>query len=188
MGSQQKCLRDCSQHCTCSYNQLFNISLQLHGWASERVETCSYCSISEVKWAPSLYCMYLSTDITVANTKQSAGQERHIHSLAIFEVLVFKWPNVEYPIGFLKGTTGTLVPAVNDWHTHLDNGLNVCVEFFDLKKCVWYSVPRIALLKKLAALNLNPCLYRWITDYLYQRTLGVAIWITSDLSWTKQRL
>ena len=78
--------------------------------------------------------------------------------------------------GFLKGrsTTGALVSVVNDWHNHLDNDLDVCVIFFDLKKA-FDSVPHMSLLNKLASLNLNPYLYRWIENYLYQRTQAVGV-------------
>ena len=77
---------------------------------------------------------------------------------------------------FLKGrsTTGALVSAVNDWHTHLDNNLDVCVVFFDLKKA-FDSVPHTALLNKLASLNSNPYLFRWIVNYLHQRTQAVGV-------------
>ena len=64
--------------------------------------------------------------------------------------------------------------AVNDWHTHLDNNLDVCVVFFDLKKA-FDSVPHTALLNKLASLNLNPYLFRWIVYYLHQRTQAVGV-------------
>ena len=57
--------------------------------------------------------------------------------------------------------------AVNDWHTHLDNN-------FDLKKA-FDSVPHTALLNKLASLNLNPYLFCWIVNYLYQRTQAVGV-------------
>ena len=58
--------------------------------------------------------------------------ERHVHSLHAYETLVRNRSDIKLPIWFLKGrsTTGALVSAVNDWHTHLDNNLNVCVVFF----------------------------------------------------------
>ena len=46
--------------------------------------------------------------------------------------------------------------------------------YFDLKKA-FDSVPHIALLRKLAYLNLNPCLYCWIANYLCQRTQAVGV-------------
>ena len=64
--------------------------------------------------------------------------------------------------------------AVNDWHTYLDNGLDVCVIFFDLKKA-FDSIPHVGLLNKLANLNLNPYLYQWIENYLCQRTQAVGV-------------
>ena len=48
------------------------------------------------------------------------------------------------------------------------------VIFFDLKKA-FDSVPHVGLLNKLANLNLNPYLYRWIENYLYQRTQAVGV-------------
>ena len=101
--------------------------------------------------------------------------ERHVHSL-LLKHLSETDPISSSQFGFLKGrsTTGALVSAVNDWHTHLDNGLDVCVIFFDLKKA-FDSVPHIGLLNKLANLNLNPYLYRWIENYLYQRTQAVGV-------------
>ena len=58
--------------------------------------------------------------------------------------------------------------------THLDNGLDVCVVFFDLKKA-FDSVPHIVLLRKIAALNPDPHLYHWIANYLCQRTQAVGV-------------
>ena len=64
--------------------------------------------------------------------------------------------------------------AVDDWHKYLDNGLDICVVFFDLRKA-FDSVPLIILLEKLMDLNLNPCLYKWIANYLCQRTQAVGV-------------
>ena len=78
--------------------------------------------------------------------------ERHVHSL-LLKHLCSTDPISNSQFGFLKGrsTTGALVTAINDWHTRLDNGLDVCVVFFDLKKA-FDSVPHIALLRKIAAI------------------------------------
>ena len=45
--------------------------------------------------------------------------------------------------------------------------------FFDLKKA-FDSVPHTALLNKLASLNLNPYVFRWIVNYLHQRIQAVG--------------
>ena len=50
----------------------------------------------------------------------------------------------------------------------------MCCVFFDLKKA-FDCVPHIVLLNKLANLNLNSYLYRWIANYLYQRTQAVGV-------------
>ena len=71
--------------------------------------------------------------------------------------------------------TGALVSAVNDWHTHLDNGLDVCMCCILWPKQVFDSVLHTAPLKKLVALNLNPHLYCWIANYFYQRTQAVGV-------------
>ena len=101
--------------------------------------------------------------------------ERHVHSL-FMKHLCETDPISSSQFGFLKGrsTTGALVSAVNDWHTHLDNNLDVCVVFFDLKKA-FDSVPHTSLLNKLASLNSNPYLFRWIVNYLHQRTRAVGV-------------
>ena len=83
--------------------------------------------------------------------------ERHVHSL-LLKHLYDNDPISSAQFGFLKGrsTTGALVSAVNDWHTHLDNSLDICIVFLDLRKA-FDTVPyNMSLLNKLASLNLNP--------------------------------
>ena len=86
--------------------------------------------------------------------------ERHVHSL-LLKHLCETDPISSSQFGSLKGrsTTSALVSAVNQWHTYLDNGLDVCVIFFNLKK-TFDSVPHVSLLNKLANLNLKPYLYQ----------------------------
>ena len=95
--------------------------------------------------------------------------------------MVLKHLNENSPIstaryGFLKGrsTTGALVTAIEDWHSYLKNGYEVCIVFFDLKKA-FDSVPHHALLEKLVDLNLSKHLQKWIANYLCQRTQAVVI-------------
>ena len=181
MGSQQKCLRELQPA----------LHLQLPSYS---ISPCSCMGELPREWKHALIAPIPKSNelqvSTVCNYRLisllpilNKVLERHVHSLFL-KHLCSNDPISNSQFGFLKGrsTTGALVSTVNDRHTHLDNGLNACIVFLTLKKK--NSVPHIALLKKLAALNLNLCLYRWIANYLYQRTLGV--WITSDLSWTKQ--
>ena len=101
--------------------------------------------------------------------------ERHVH-LLLLKHLCSSDPISNSQFGFLKGrsTTGALVTAIDDGHTHLDNGLDVCVVFFDLKKG-FDSVPHNALLRKIAALKPDPHLYHWISNSLCPRTQAVGV-------------
>ena len=63
---------------------------------------------------------------------------------------------------------------VDDWLKLLEEGKEICVTFFDYQKA-FNSVPHRPLMEKLFALNLNPFLSRWISDYLTDRTQQVIV-------------
>ena len=163
-------LRETAHSITPAVTKLFNISLTLGKLPAD--------------WKHALITpIPKSTEMTAVSNYRpisllpllSKVLERHVHSL-LLKHLYDNDPISSAQFGFLKGrsTTGALVSAVNDWHTHLDNGLDICVVFFDLRKA-FDSVPHMSLLNKLASLNLNPHLYRWIENYLYQRTQAVGV-------------
>ena len=78
--------------------------------------------------------------------------------------------------GFSKGksTTGALLTAVDNWHRLLETGNEVCAVFFDLRKA-FDSVPHRLLMDKLAEINTNPHLLKWIADYLRDRKQFVGV-------------
>ena len=169
-GISAKMLRETAHSITPAVTKLFNISLTLGKLPAD--------------WKHALITpIPKSTEMTAVSNYRpisllpllSKVLERHVHSL-LLKHLYDNDPISSAQFGFLKGrsTTGALVSAVNDWHTHLDNGLDICVVFFDLRKA-FDSVPHMSLLNKLASLNLNPYLYRWIENYLCQRTQAVGV-------------
>ena len=70
-------------------------------------------------------------------------------------------------MGFMhhRCSTSALISIIYNWLSALDNGHEVCVTFFDVRKG-FDSVPHIPLLQKLSDIGLNPFILRWIKSYL----------------------
>ena len=67
-----------------------------------------------------------------------------------------------------------ILQVIEDWSRALDQGQEVCVVFFDVKKA-FDSVPHITLLKRLQSLNFNEYLLKWVHSYLLERKQFVGI-------------
>ena len=85
-------------------------------------------------------------------------------------------PISEKQWGFTKGksTTGALFTAVENWHSGLESGNDVCAVFFDFKMA-FDTVSHNLLLKKLSALGLDSYLLKWIASYLTHRSQYVDV-------------
>ena len=73
-----------------------------------------------------------------------------------------------------RSSTNALISVIHDWLRALDNGCEICVVFFDVQKA-FDSVPHIPLLQKLANININPYILKWVQDYLTDRRQYVAV-------------
>ena len=73
-----------------------------------------------------------------------------------------------------RSTTSALIKVVNDWMHALDEGYEICVIFFDVRKA-FDSVPHIELLNRLEEIGLPPAIVRWFKNYLTDRVQFVAI-------------
>ena len=82
--------------------------------------------------------------------------ERHIHGLMYKHLLLYH-PIAIQQWGFqpCKSTVSALVDVTHQWSRHLDNGAEVCVVFFDLKKA-FDSVPHRTLINKLSDIGFPP--------------------------------
>ena len=60
----------------------------------------------------------------------------------------------------------------------LDSGDEVCSVFFDLCKA-FDKVPHLPLLQKLAELQVNPCILRWIGSYSLNRLQAVVLGVSN---------
>ena len=56
----------------------------------------------------------------------------------------------------------------------LDRGKEVSTVFFDISKA-FDSVPHLPLLMKLAVINVDPCIRKWVQSYLSGREQYVAV-------------
>ena len=65
------------------------------------------------------------------------------------------------------------LPVTNEWLTHLENGVEVCSIFFDLKKA-FDSVPHCLLLQCLDELGIDPFITQWVRSYLTNRCHAVC--------------
>ena len=78
--------------------------------------------------------------------------------------------------GFMsdRSTISALIKVIDDWSYVLDQGNEVCVIFFNVRK-TFDRVPHLLLLDQLQNINLNPYLLKWISDYLSNRFQFVAV-------------
>ena len=73
-----------------------------------------------------------------------------------------------------RSSTSALISVIHDWMCVLDSGKEVCVVFFDIRKA-FDSVPHVLLLQKLTEIGLDPCILRWIKNYLTDRKQFVVV-------------
>ena len=101
--------------------------------------------------------------------------ELHIHQV-ILNHLEEHYPLSNVQWGFMKerGTVTALIASIHDWLNSLDHGQDVCVVFFDYKKA-FDSVPHAPLMDRLQHLGLNPCILRWLRNYLSNRSQQVVV-------------
>ena len=85
-------------------------------------------------------------------------------------------PLSQHQWGFTAGrlTTTALLSFTHNCQTALDSGDEVCSVFFDLCKA-FDKVPHLPLLQKLADLQVNTCILRWIGSYLLERSQAVVL-------------
>ena len=101
--------------------------------------------------------------------------ERPIHQV-ILNHLEEHCPISNIQRGFMKGrgTVTALIASIHDWLNSLDHGPDVCVVFFDYKKA-FDSVPHAPLMDRLQHLGLNPCILRWLRNYVFNRSQQVVV-------------
>ena len=78
--------------------------------------------------------------------------------------------------GFCPGrsTVTALVSTFHHIFQLLENGLDVSLVFFDIRKA-FDSVPHLPLLQKLKDINLNQHILQWISSYLFNRQQRVVV-------------
>ena len=101
--------------------------------------------------------------------------ERHVYNLLSAHFLSFS-PLSLCQCGFTsnRSTISALLSFTHDCHRALDNGNELCSIYFDLSKA-FDTVPHIPLINKLASMQVNPFLLRWINNYLTNRSQSVAL-------------
>ena len=85
-------------------------------------------------------------------------------------------PLSQHQWGFTAGksTTTALLSFTHNCQAALDSGDEVCSVLFDLCKA-FDKVPHLPLLQKLAELQVNPFILRWIGSYLLNRSQAVVL-------------
>ena len=99
------------------------------------------------------------------------------------EHLSFTVPISEEQWGFQnkKSTALALLSATHDWFRSIDNGVDICAVFFDLKK-TFDTVPHRITIEKLKTFAFSPLLIRWICGYLTGRSQRVVVNGATSLS------
>ena len=100
---------------------------------------------------------------------------KHVHNLLLLRLNTVV-PLSQHQWGFTAGksTTAALLSFTHNCQSTLDSGGEVCSVFFDLSKA-FDEVPHLPLLFKLAELQVNPLILRWIGNYLLDRTHSVVL-------------
>ena len=96
--------------------------------------------------------------------------ERHVKKI-IETHLQHNAPISQRQWGFMssQSTVSALIMVVDDCSQALDEGHEVCVVFFDVRKA-FDTVPHLPLIQTMDKLGLDKYFLRWIRNYLLQRT------------------
>ena len=73
-----------------------------------------------------------------------------------------------------KSTSLALLSTIHDWHLHLENSMEVCATFLDLRK-TFDSVPHRQLMEVLSNLGLPSSVLKWLVSYLTDRKQRVVV-------------
>ena len=101
--------------------------------------------------------------------------EKHIFRIVqqhVFEEELMPQTQWGFPPG--RTTVTALLCTFHDVIRHLEQGKDVAMVFFDLRKA-FDSVPHLPLLEKLRNLGLSECILEWIASYLYNRKQRVVV-------------
>ena len=101
--------------------------------------------------------------------------EQHVKNL-ILDHICNTYPVSDHQWGFMhhRSSISALISVIYDWLYALDNGLEVCVVFFDVQKA-FNSVPHLPLLQKLEEIGINQFILKWVQSYLTERKQYVAV-------------
>ena len=101
--------------------------------------------------------------------------ERHIYKV-LLEHLQLNHPLSAFQWGFLEGrsTVAALLHLTDHWLQALEAGHDICAVFFDFRKA-FDSVPHMPLMEKINSLVPHEIIYRWINNYLADRTQAVVV-------------
>lgn len=64
-----------------------------------------------------------------------------------------------------RSSVSALIRVIDDWSHALDEGHEICVVFFDVRKD-FDRVPHELLLQELQHMNINPYILRWLHAWL----------------------
>ena len=101
--------------------------------------------------------------------------ERHVGDLILAHLSNYA-PISPRQWGFMthRSSVSALIKVFDNWAQALDEGHEICVIFFDVRKA-FDRVPHQLLLQQMQHMNLSPYLLRWLHDYLSNRSQFVAV-------------
>ena len=101
--------------------------------------------------------------------------EKHVHG-NISDHLLLHSPILDQQWGFTtrKSTTAAVLSMTHDCTQALDRGKEVSTVCFDISKA-FDSVPHLPLLRRLAVINIDPYIRKWVHNYLSGREQYVVV-------------